>query len=104
MTPITATRRAPRQGADAPCRLVAVDAGQGDIHQDDVVMARGERREGGLGAGGEGGAVAELGDDRIHHQPAVGIVVDAENRERLAAAARGPAPRRPVGGRGRAPR
>ena len=74
-----------RQRADAARRFDAVDAGQRHVHQHHVVAAR-HRRDRLLAGADEIGAMAELGEDRVEHDAAVGIVLGAQDREPARAA------------------
>ena len=74
--------RLARQRADAPRRLDAVEAGERHVHQHGVVAAARHGVDRRLAALDEIDAVAEFGEDRVHHHAAVRIVLGAQDRQR----------------------
>ena len=79
--------------ADAAGGVETVDAGQRHVHQHDVIAAR-HRGDRFLAGADKVGAVAELGENGVEDDPAIGIVLGAQHRERAC--------RRPRAARGRA--
>ena len=68
--------------ANSPDRLDAVDARQHHVHQHRVEAALRDPLGGGLAAPDEFRLMAEFGEDRIEHDAAERIVLDAENAQR----------------------
>ena len=95
-TPMIAMR--PNGGlkrANSPDRLDAVDARQHHVHQHRVEVALRDPLGGGLAAPDEFRLMAEFGEDRIEHDAAERIVLDAENAQRRAPASTAHRHRRP---------
>ena len=70
--------------ANAPDRLDAVDARQHHVHQHRIEIASRDPLGGGLAPPDEFRLMTEFGQDRVEHDAAERIVLDAENAQRRA--------------------
>ena len=74
-------RAARREPPNQSRRRDAVETGQGDVHEDDVVGAPPECFHRRLAGADEVGTMAELGEDGVQHHAAVWVVLGAQDAQ-----------------------